>query len=107
MHQTDSLCLLVPEIADKSGDVINVKPLTRCSTYLGSKFKVSGVTKFKPVLAVDHVGKSVFKNGSSKMFGMQTLKNLKRAALTDYIISNFLKAAFLNFTWSILHEWTK
>ena len=35
------------------------------------------------------------------MFGMQTLKNLKRAALTDHIISNFLKAAFLNFTWSI------
>ena len=51
------------------------------------------------------MGKSVFKNGSSKMFGMQTLKNLKRAALTDHIISNFLKAAlkaaFLNFTWSI------
>ena len=49
----------------------------------------------------------VFKNGPSKIFGRQPLKNLKGYGLpkADHNPSNFLKAVFQNFY--LVHSWTK
>ena len=53
---------------------------------------------------VQNIGDKVFKNGPSKFFGRQPLKNLKGYGLpkTGHLLQIFKRLSSTNFTWSII-----